>query len=90
LIGRGIWGKPWKLKELKEHAAGNEFRLDNKMIIDCALKHLNICLSIMDHMVICIQKAFTILCAWHSEAAALRTKLMVEESADVIKEACCT
>jgi len=41
LIGRGMWGAPWKLKELSQHAAGKEFKLDKTLILKCALKHLD-------------------------------------------------
>jgi nifR3 family TIM-barrel protein len=41
LIGRGIWGRPWKLKELHEHARGNTFELDNKTVLTYAVKHLD-------------------------------------------------
>ncbi|MFC1842462.1 tRNA dihydrouridine synthase [Candidatus Dependentiae bacterium] len=41
LIGRGMWSKPWKLKELREHSLGNEFTLDKTIILACALSHLD-------------------------------------------------
>jgi len=41
LIGRGLWSKPWKLKELQEHAQGREFAVDKKIILHCALKQLD-------------------------------------------------
>jgi len=41
LIGRGMWSKPWKLKELQEHAEGNAFVVDNSIVLQCALDHLD-------------------------------------------------
>lgn len=41
LIGRAIWSKPWKLKELREHSLGREFKIDNSIILKCALEHLD-------------------------------------------------
>ena len=45
LIGRGMWSKPWKLKELQEHSLGNEFQIDKHTILQSALEHLD---SIID------------------------------------------
>lgn len=41
LIGRAIWSKPWKLKELQEHSLGREFNVDKSVILKCALAHLD-------------------------------------------------
>ncbi|MFC1841986.1 tRNA dihydrouridine synthase, partial [Candidatus Dependentiae bacterium] len=41
LIGRGIWSKPWKLKELKEHSLGNDYSVDKHTILQMALAHLD-------------------------------------------------
>jgi len=41
LIGRGMWGAPWKLKELAQNALGKEFYVDKTVILQCALKHLD-------------------------------------------------
>ncbi len=41
LIGRGLWSKPWKLKEMYEHSQGRPFEVDKKMVLECALKHLD-------------------------------------------------
>ena len=41
LIGRGIWGRPWKLRELQAHAAGEDFTVDGAMILDSALAQLH-------------------------------------------------
>lgn len=41
LIGQAIYSKPWKLKELYENSIGNAFEVDNKIILECALEHLD-------------------------------------------------
>lgn len=41
MIGRGLWGRPWKLKELKEHSQGRPFAISRKEILACALDHFN-------------------------------------------------
>lgn len=41
LIGRGIWSRPWKLHELKEHAAGRPYLVDTKTVLHYAAKHLD-------------------------------------------------
>ncbi len=40
LIGRGIWSRPWKLLELKEHSQGRPYAISQEMMLSCALKHL--------------------------------------------------
>lgn len=40
LIGRGLWGKPWKLKELYEHSQGRHYTINRKEILACAIDHL--------------------------------------------------
>jgi tRNA-dihydrouridine synthase B len=41
LIGQAMYAKPWKLKELHEHSLGNSFSVDNTIILECALEHLD-------------------------------------------------
>lgn len=41
LIGRGMWSRPWKLKELQEHALGRPFKVSEEEILACALAHLD-------------------------------------------------
>ena len=40
LIGRGLWGRPWKLKELYEHAQGRSYVISRKEMLMCAVEHL--------------------------------------------------
>jgi len=41
LIGRGLWAKPWKLKELHENSIGNEYTVDKSLILKCIFDHLD-------------------------------------------------
>lgn len=41
LIGRGMWSKPWKLKEMYEHSQGRPFKIENEIILQCALEQLD-------------------------------------------------
>lgn len=41
LIGRGMWSKPWKLEEMRMHAAGKTFEISKTMVIEYAQKHVD-------------------------------------------------
>lgn len=41
LIGRAIWARPWKLKELHEHSHGREFSVDTRTVLSYARMHLD-------------------------------------------------
>lgn len=45
LIGRGIWSKPWKLRELQEHSLGREYVVDRSVVGQYACKHLDLMLD---------------------------------------------
>jgi tRNA-dihydrouridine synthase B len=40
MIGRALWGAPWKIKEISENSVGREFNLDSKEAVKCSLDHL--------------------------------------------------
>jgi len=42
MIGRALFGAPWKIKQIRENAAGKEFIVDVKTEISYALKHLDL------------------------------------------------
>ncbi len=42
LIGRGIWGKPWKLQELQENSIGRKFDVNVATTMAYARKHLDL------------------------------------------------
>jgi len=39
LIGRALWGRSWKLKELTAHMQGTPYTISRKEILACALTH---------------------------------------------------
>ncbi|KKQ32225.1 MAG: tRNA-dihydrouridine synthase [candidate division TM6 bacterium GW2011_GWF2_37_49] len=42
MIGRALWGAPWKMKEFTEAAAGREFKSSVELALTYALKHLDL------------------------------------------------
>jgi len=87
LIGRGMWSKPWKLKELKEHSVGKHFEVDKKTILQCALSHLS---HIVDYYgkdgVYIFRKHLSFYIKGIPFACELRHKVISEESIDKVKE----
>lgn len=87
LIGRGIWGRPWKLKEMEMHAAGLPFDVSHALMIECALKHFENMLEYYgDHAVYPFRKHLPFYLKGFEEASALRQFLVSSTSADAIKD----
>lgn len=42
MIGRALWGAPWKLREITEAAKGNTFKVDTVTALTYAFKHLDL------------------------------------------------
>jgi nifR3 family TIM-barrel protein len=42
MIGRALWGAPWKLKEISDQAEGKTFSISEKEIIELAIEHLDL------------------------------------------------
>ncbi len=42
MIGRALWGAPWKMKEITEAAAGRQFSVDTCTAIKYCIKHLDL------------------------------------------------
>jgi tRNA-dihydrouridine synthase B len=40
MIGRPLWGAPWKIREIMDEAEGKTFLISQKEVIQCAIKHL--------------------------------------------------
>lgn len=49
LIGRGMWGKPWKLKELYENSQGRSFTVTDVMRFESLLRHFDLTLEYYDN-----------------------------------------
>ncbi len=87
LIGRGIWAKPWKLKEMHEHANGREFKVDNATILKYALKHLDGILEYYGRSGLYMyRKHLPFYVKGIPAASQLRKELVTSESVDQIKE----
>lgn len=87
LIGRGMWAKPWKLHEMMEHAAGREFSVTSQMMLEVALKHLQL---MVDHYglqgVFCFRKHLPFYVKGHPAAKAMRERLVRATHVDEVKE----
>lgn len=87
LIGRGIWARPWKLKEMFEHSQGRPFAVDNQTILYCALKHLDLMLEYYGpHGLYNYRKHLPFYIKGLPEAAQLRERLVRSQSVDEVKE----
>ncbi len=42
MIGRALWGAPWKMREITDAAQGQKFTIDTATAVQYALKHLNL------------------------------------------------
>lgn len=42
MIGRALWGAPWKMREIVENSQGNTFSIDTKTALEYALKHFDL------------------------------------------------
>lgn len=77
LIGRGMWAKPWKLKELAAHAAGQPFVIDKAFILSCASRHFEYMFEQYgDHAVYMFRKHLPFYIYGLPEASQLRQYLM--------------
>lgn len=86
LIGRGIWGKPWKLKEMELHSQGKDFQLSHKEIIGYALKHLAYMIDYYGpHGVYCFRKHLPFYLRGFDDASALRQYLVSLTSAESVR-----
>lgn len=87
LIGRGMWAKPWKLEEMKQHALGNEFIVDSDMILKVALKHVSLMVQHFGlHGLLRFRKHLPFYVKGHPSASALRSRLVRSQSEDDVKE----
>ena len=42
MIGRPLWGAPWKIREIMDASLNKDFKISQKDILKCALKHLKL------------------------------------------------
>lgn len=87
LIGRGIWARPWKLEEMKQHSLGNEYVVDSQMILKSALRHLSLMIEQYGmHGLFRFRKHLPFYIKGHPSASALRQRLVLSQSENDIKE----
>ncbi len=87
LIGRGIWGRPWKLLEMKEHAQGRPFTISNEQILQCALQHLDWMLEYYGpHGLYCFRKHLPFYLRGFPHASVVRRELSTVTSADQMRD----
>lgn len=87
LIGRGIWGRPWKLLELEQHALGLPFNVSLQTMMFFAIKHLDLMVDYYGQAGLYnFRKHLPFYLKGFEDALNLRKKLVVEKSIDVVKE----
>jgi len=87
LIGRGMFGEPWKLTELEAHSLGNNFEVDQTMVIETALKHLDYLFEYYrEGGLYNFRKHIPFYICDFQGASALRQSLIISESVNEIKK----
>lgn len=87
LIGRGIWGKPWKLQELRAHSQGQPFQLQTAQVIAYALKHFDNMIEYYGpHGLFNFRKHVPFYIRGLPDASLVRQKLVTSTSVDQIKD----
>ncbi|OGB97508.1 hypothetical protein A3F06_03160 [candidate division TM6 bacterium RIFCSPHIGHO2_12_FULL_36_22] len=87
LVGRGMQGQPWKLKQLQMEAIGETFIISQKEILACAQQHLEF---LMEHYgdqgLYCFRKHIPFYIHDFEEASMIRKELMTMESHTLVQE----
>lgn len=87
LIGRGIWAKPWKLKELQEHSMGNAFTIPLPLVMAYASKHLDSMATYYGKQgLFAFRKHIPFYIRGLPNASLVRQKLLLSTSIDEMKE----
>ncbi len=87
LIGRGIWSRPWKLHELKEHSQGRIYKVDSSLILLSALEHLdNMMAYYGEKGLYAFRKHLPFYIKGGLHASQIRSKLMISQSVEEVKE----
>ena len=87
LIGRGIWSKPWKLHEMREHSLGNQYQISMAQTLAYALKHLEYMLAYYGpHGLYNFRKHIPFYIKGLPDASFLRQKLVTSTSVDQLKD----
>lgn len=87
LIGRGIWGKPWKLQELRAHSQGQPYQLTPEQVIHYAIRHFdNMVAYYGPHGLFNFRKHVPFYIRGLPDASLVRQKLVTSTSVDQIKD----
>ncbi len=88
MIGRALWGAPWKLKEIEEASQGNIFQITPKEKIKAALKHLNLSINYYGEEtgLILFKKHLAKYLKQLPHATDYREKLLTEKNLNDMKE----
>lgn len=87
LIGRGMWSKPWKLLEMREHSQGRSFQISSQEILQCALDHFDLMIEHYGpHGLYCFRKHLPFYLKGFADATQMRAKLAISQSPQEIKE----
>lgn len=87
LIGRGIWGKPWKLQELRAHSQGQPYQLSTAQVIQYAIRHFDNMIDYYGpHGLFAFRKHVPFYIRGLPDASLVRQKLVTSTSVDQIKD----
>ena len=86
LIGRGMWSKPWKLKEMYEHSQGRPFKIEDEIILQCAIEQLDSMVEYYGPLGLHVfRKHLPFYLKGKISAAKLRKELVVSNDIDRVK-----
>jgi tRNA-dihydrouridine synthase B len=87
LIGRGMWAKPWKLKEMLMHSQGKDFIITPGEVLACALEHLDLMIVYYGpHGLYCFRKHLPFYLKGFMGASEVRQKLAISQSVAEVRE----
>lgn len=87
LIGRGIWSRPWKLHELKEHSQGRPYAVEMTTIIQYAIRHLDAMITYYGPRgIYMFRKHVPFYLRGIPEAASVRRDVMVHDSVEGVRK----
>ncbi len=87
LIGRGIWGKPWKLQELRAHSQGQPYQLTTEQVIRYAIRHFDNMIEYYGpHGLFNFRKHVPFYIRGLPDASLVRQKLVTSTSVDQVKD----
>ncbi|MCF7799842.1 tRNA-dihydrouridine synthase [Candidatus Babeliales bacterium] len=87
MIGRALYGAPWKIHEIKEESQGRKFLITNKQMVEYAIKHLNLCSKFYgSHGFQSFKKQVPLYIKKIENASQIRLQLLRSQSEDEMRE----